>query len=475
MNSTHVPALGAAWPCASLIWGKRGGGGDSLTARSPFQQSVVQEITLLDSDEMQRLVQPDFSFAPVSEDALRGFTRRLHAALLSRSEVLVEAMRAETGFVPGDCREMAQGTLDFVGGFWNAVGERPAEPTMGGERPTTARTLRLASCAWGTVAIVLPQNAFLLVAVTALLHALRAGNRIILRAPLQSARSAALLASVLQEAAAPPDAVSVVLVRAKAFVDAVYRAPTPALVHYMGSAHHAPALLAQTFESGKSALIDGQGNAWVYVAEDADVETAAAILTAGAVHYNGQTCTSVNGAVIHPQIYEPVREQLVARWQEMRFGSALGDDVEVGPVFDEAQAAHGLDQIGRSGGRILCGGRRTENLLHPTLIESPLAESALVREGVFGPALWIQSGTAENFVRLWPKNRYPLCAGVLSPSIDEIWWLGHLPNLARFVVNGDPSVEDVFEPWGGYPGSGLNPVGAWDEKYRRLVQVDRLG
>lgn len=68
--------------------------------------------------------------------------------------------------------------------------------------------------------------------------------------------------------------------------------------------------------------------------------------------------------------------------------------------------------------------------------------------------------------------QYPLCAGVLSASAEAPWWLARLPNVARLTVNGDPSIEDVFAPWGGYPGSGANPVGPWHEKYQRTVQVD---
>jgi hypothetical protein len=39
-------------------------------------------------------------------------------------------------------------------------------------------------------------------------------------------------------------------------------------------------------------------------------------------------------------------------------------------------------------------------------------------------------------------------------------------------MNGDPSIEAVFEPWGGYPASGINPVSVWMEKYTRVVALD---
>ena len=30
----------------------------------------------------------------------------------------------------------------------------------------------------------------------------------------------------------------------------------------------------------------------------------------------------------------------------------------------------------------------------------------------------------------------------------------------------------MFEPWGGYPPSGLNPVSIWIDKYRQAYQLD---
>jgi len=30
----------------------------------------------------------------------------------------------------------------------------------------------------------------------------------------------------------------------------------------------------------------------------------------------------------------------------------------------------------------------------------------------------------------------------------------------------------MFEPWGGYPPSGSNPVSLWIEKYRQIYQLD---
>lgn len=164
---------------------------------------------------------------------------------------------------------------------------------------------------------------------------------------------------------------------------------------------------------------------------------------------------------------------LVHKWKSLRAGNPITDEtLDVGPLLDDLQGEWCERRIEESGGEVLCGGKREGNLLYPTLVECPDEESTLVTDGIFGSAMWIAPGDQDIFVQWWPSNRFPLCAGVLSPSIDLNWWLPRLPNLARLTVNSDPTVEHIFEPWGGYPESGLNPVGTWKEKYQRVVAID---
>jgi acyl-CoA reductase-like NAD-dependent aldehyde dehydrogenase len=264
----------------------------------------------------------------------------------------------------------------------------------------------------------------------------------------------------------------VVLVSARTFLTAVRESAEPILVHYLGSSAHAPDILSTCFQSGNQAIIDGEGNTWVWVDEDVPMDYACDVLTGGAIRYNGQTCTSINGAMIHPAIYDRLRVQLAARWQDLAYGNPLECNVDVGPLMDEAQAEHCLHQIESSGAEILAGGCRSGNLMTPTLAAEPREDSALVSEGLFGCALWIAPGNADRFAELWRRNRYPLCAGVLSGSDRTQSLLRRLPNLARLTVNGDPSIEYMYEPWGGYPASGVNPVSHWHQKYLRTVQID---
>jgi acyl-CoA reductase-like NAD-dependent aldehyde dehydrogenase len=145
---------------------------------------------------------------------------------------------------------------------------------------------------------------------------------------------------------------------------------------------------------------------------------------------------------------------------------------QAGPVFNEGQAEWCLDRIARSGGEIKTGGTRQGAYVVPTVILNPDPASELVEEGIFGPALWLAEGDEGDFASRWPRNTYPLCAAVLQEPAATFAWTNRLPGLARLVLNGDPSVEDPFEYWGGYPPAGQNPVSGWPTKYCRTIQLD---
>ena len=181
----------------------------------------------------------------------------------------------------------------------------------------------------------------------------------------------------------------------------------------------------------------------------------------------------MNGAIVHPSLYDRLRERLAERWGEITFGDPFEANVRVGPLISQEQAESCLERIRNSGGKVLIGGCREGSLLAPTLLENPAQDSELMSNGLFGPALWIAPGDADSFARLWQMNRYPLCAAVLSENPGHVERLRELPGLARLVINGDPSLEHIYEPWGGYPASGTNPVGPWHRKYLRTLHLDR--
>jgi acyl-CoA reductase-like NAD-dependent aldehyde dehydrogenase len=355
--------------------------------------------------------------APDASRVAVGLNALSHSLRKRRSQ-MVSAIATECGFSEGDAEEVADACLTILDRI--AIRSHAPEP----QQTAGERHIEIVRVPWGTIVVLPPQSAFLYLGVTCLANALAAGNRVVLRIPSGSRDSGAILAKALAEAEVV--GVSLTVQGAKELLEAFYASPARGLVHYFGGSERIPRMLEESFSAGKSLLAEGSGNTWAYVDASADPETTVRALVEGATRYAGQTCTSVNGAVVHPALHAQLVEHL-------------------------------------------------RELLGVALVENPDLDSPEVREGHVGPTLWVAAGDAVRFSQLWQSNRYPLCAAIFGENPDAEAWARRLGNVARLVINGDPSLEDPLEPWGGYPCTGNSTVAAWQEKYTRPVQIDTPG
>src|SRR4028118_242409 len=171
----HItPSVGEEWPSSNLIWDTRGGRGQAIQQLSPIDGSLLQRANLLSEGELEHLLTPQPVLSPIEPEELWRFCDRFHESLRSLSQPLLEATPRETASLRAAPEGLLQSSLEYVNSFRHyseSLNHTPPAPIPYG-LPSQARRIRLVPSAWGTVAVILPQNAFLLVAVTCLLNAL---------------------------------------------------------------------------------------------------------------------------------------------------------------------------------------------------------------------------------------------------------------------------------------------------------------
>jgi aldehyde dehydrogenase (NAD+)/aldehyde dehydrogenase len=442
---------------------------------SPVTGNAIDRVRLSTGRDIARLLADSGgpTRAPDRGDVL-AFLGRLHDRLGARQDELVETTILETGFIHTDCRDIVAGAIEFVRdfGFYAESQEPDMRPVPHSYGALSGRTMHITHRPYRWVAAMVPQNASLTLSITIIASALYAGSRVLLRPSLQCASSGALLADLVRESA-PPAPVVIVNSLASEFLTACYQSDQVDLVHYVGSNRHAMQVLSDTMSAGKICLLDGQGNGVLYVDESFSVAEAVELITSGATRFNGLTCTSVNGALIAERAYPALRDALVAAFGRLVVGDPREPGTQIGPLFN-AEHATGLigDLRPESSARVLCGGLSRGAYFTPAVVEGVELGDALSRQGFFGPALWIHP-VAPGQVHAWLRaNQFPLSDTVLSTRPDVIEAFALQSRAARVCVNEDPSVESMFEPWGGYPPSGLNPVSTWIDKYRQTYQID---
>ena len=443
---------------------------------SPVTGRSLGTVALCDTPGIhRRLAAVETASEPLRRRDVLAFLGRLEAELRSNRERLLEATVLETGFILDHAREMVDGAIEFLSDF-----ERHAREGTSRERRVphsysgpSSRHMTITHRPYRRVAAMVPQNASFTLAVTIIASALYAGARVLIRPSLQCGVSGEALAEMVERSGPPEGAVLIVNSLAREFLAACHSADEIELIHYIGSNRHALSVFVEAFAAKKVCLLDGQGNGMLYVDAGFPLEQAASLIASGATRYNGETCTSVNGVLVERSRYHALRDRLVAAFTSLHVGDPTREETEIGPLFSRTQAQELIAAL-RAGGdsRVLCGGTAFGAYVTPAILEGVTIEDPLVREGVFGPALWIQPVRAEQRAAWLRANVFPLSDAILTRRSHGAQAFAMESRAARICVNADPSIESMFEPWGGYPPSGMNPVSNWIDKYRRCYQLD---
>ena len=442
---------------------------------SPVTGRAIDRIRLSTSHEIvQRLADHGGPARAPDRSEVLAFLGRLHDRLVAHQDALVEITILETGFIRSDSRDIVAGAIEFVRDFGvYAESQEPRfQPVMHSYAGSSSRTMYITHRPYRWVAAMVPQNASLALSITIIASALYAGSRVLLRPSLQSGSSGALLADLVRSSH-PPAPVLIINSLAREFLDACYRSEHVDLIHYIGSNRHAMRVLSEALSAKKLCLLDGQGNGVLYVDETFPLPEALELIVSGATRFNGLTCTSINGVLIHESVYPALRDALVDGFRRLAVGDPREPGTQIGPLFSEEHATGlvGDLRIGSST-RLLCGGLSRGAYFTPAIVEGVVLGDSLSRHGCFGPALWVHPVRAEEVSAWLRANEFPLSDTVLSTRPEVIEAFATHSRAARICVNEDPSVESMFEPWGGYPPSGLNPVSIWIDKYRQTYQID---
>jgi acyl-CoA reductase-like NAD-dependent aldehyde dehydrogenase len=186
-------------------------------------------------------------------------------------------------------------------------------------------------------------------------------------------------------------------------------------------------------------------------------------LVFGAFYQSGQSCISVQRIYAHADIYDALKKKLVAATKKLKAGDPKNKDVFLGPMVDEAAAErlHGwITEAKKAGGRILCGGRRSGNMLEATLMENVPVDAKANRQEVFGPfALLAPFRKFDHAIAMVNDSDYGLQAGVFTDSLNHAMRAWNELEQGGVIVNDVPSFRVDNMPYGGIKLSGLGREG----------------
>jgi acyl-CoA reductase-like NAD-dependent aldehyde dehydrogenase len=316
----------------------------------------------------------------------------------------------------------------------------------------------------GIVGAISPFNFPLNLVAHKIAPALAAGCAVVLKPASQTPLSALFLAELEQDAGLPPGWLNVLVGPASEIGDVLVDDERVKLITFTGSAGVGWALRERAPRKRVNLEL---GNATpVIVAEDADIEDAAARCAANAFSFAGQSCISIQRIYVHRDVYDAFRSAFLPRVEALVVGDPADDATDVGPLIATSERDRVLEWIEEAraaGAEIPVGGTLDGELLSPTVVEQPSPESRLACDEAFGPVCTLQPyDTLDDAIERSNATRYGLQAGIFTASIKTALEATARLEFGGVTVNEAPTFRADQMPYGGVKDSGNTREGpAW--------------
>lgn len=156
-----------------------------------------------------------------------------------------------------------------------------------------------------------------------------------------------------------PEAVSGLIVGGREVGEWMSKDTRIPLVSATGSTRMGKAVGAAVAARLGRSLLELGGNNAIIISKDADLEIAIIGSLFGAVGTAGQRCTTTRRLIINEEVYDTVKQKLVAAYKQLRIGNPLDEKNHVGPLIDKDAVKMYLDSIEKcrkEGGKFIVEG-----------------------------------------------------------------------------------------------------------------------
>ncbi|MFC6881368.1 MULTISPECIES: CoA-acylating methylmalonate-semialdehyde dehydrogenase [Actinomadura] len=442
------------------IDGFRTGGSATLTVRDPATEKAVGEVALAGEEEVGAAVAAAARAFDAWQDVSQARRARIMFAfrdLLERHEdELARLVTAEHGKVLDDARgEIVRGreAVEFACGIPQQLkGEYSDQVSAGVDAYSFRQPL-------GVCAGVVPFNFPVMVPLWMHPIAIACGNAFVLK-PSERVPSASNLIADLYAEAGLPDGVFNVVHGDRRAVDALITHPDVAAVSFVGSTPVARHVHAAATRAGKRVQALGGAKNHAVVLPDADLDLAAAQITAAAYGSAGQRCMAVSVAVAVGEAADPLVERLASRARALRVGPGADPGSEMGPLIgDDARTrvvAH-VDAAEAAGAEVVVDGRGLPGpgfYVGPCLLDGVSTAMAAYREEIFGPVLIVlRADSLDEAVALVNANPYGNGTAIFTSSGEAARHFQRRVHVGMIGVNVPIPAPMAFYSFGGWKAS----------------------
>jgi len=451
--------------------------------RNPYDGSTVGTAAEGGLDELRGCLDSAWSafqtwrFSPRNER--QELLRRIAALVRSRGEELVGLLTDEIGkpvvWSRGEVARLAL-TFDYAADALSSWGVESVpvdlDPRGAGHRCLVERM------PIGPVLCIVPYNWPFNLAAHKVAPALAVGNTVILKPSPLAPLSTLTLARIIHEAGCPAGVVNA-WNGASQVISKVASDPRCRMVSFTGSAAVGWQVKKDLPPTTKVTLELG-GNAMAVVCADADLEWATTRIVAGGYGYAGQVCIAVQHVLAARSVYSEVRDLLIRKTNECRWGDPRDEATVCGPLIS-AQATEKVQswvsEAVADGASVIAGGGVAGTVMKPVLLEGVRPGVKLYNEEVFGPVLTLEPfDDLDEAIGRVNSSQYGIQAGIFTKDLRAADRAFREMEVGGVIVNDYPTLRFDNMPYGGVKQSGFGREGvryAMDEMTEPKTMVVR--
>jgi acyl-CoA reductase-like NAD-dependent aldehyde dehydrogenase len=314
----------------------------------------------------------------------------------------------------------------------------------------------------GVVLAIGAWNYPLLITVNVVIPAVLAGDAVLIKPSPRTPLCASHFADAFTRAGAPKDLVQAFMVDHPT-VAKVVEHPAIGFVSFTGSVRGGREVYGMVASKRFVDVgLELGGKDPGYVAEDADLEHAAANLMDGAFYNAGQSCCSIERVYVHRSLYKSFLEKAEAVVREYKLGDPLAAGVSMGPMAlptAPALLTRQVEEAKRRGARVLVPGGATQvdghgRFFAPALLADVDNKVGLMQEESFGPVLGVRAvDSDEEAVTLMNDSVYGLTAAIWTSSAERAEKIGRQTEAGTIFMNRCDYLDPALA-WTGFKDSG---------------------
>ncbi len=355
-------------------------------------------------------------------------------------------------------------------------GEQPVTPYAGEQNHFEYIPL-------GVGAIIPPWNFPLAIMAGMTMAAVVTGNTVVLKPSSDSPTIAAKFVEITEEAGLPNGVINFISGSAKTG-EAMVTSPKTRFISFTGSKGvglHINEEAAKTRPGQiwiKRVVAEMGGKDAIVVADDADIDSAAAGVVAAAFGYQGQKCSACSRLIVDEKVHDELMSKVVELTKKLKIGQPTEGDTNVAAVINKRSFDTTVGYIKKGveeGGEIVAGGSADESqgyFIEPTIIDNVAPGATLEQEEVFAPVLSvIRARDFDHAIEIANDTEFGLTGALYSRSQERLERARRDFHVGNLYLNRKCTGALVgVHPFGGFNMSGTDSKAGGREYLLQFMQ-----